>query len=94
MEQIKHRKSSLTLRSMSVLEILGNAIVHCEQNPGHTLFFRFSTNAPIGKERRHPGEELPDAWLEARPEARRRIASSDLGPTRFLEASNAVIPDA
>jgi hypothetical protein len=75
LEQIKHRESSLTLRSVSVLETLGNAIAHREQNPGHTLFFRYSTNAPIGKERRQPGEELPDAWLEARPEARRRTAS-------------------
>jgi hypothetical protein len=40
LEQIKHRESSLTLRSVSVLETLGNAIAHREPNPGHTLFFR------------------------------------------------------
>ncbi|MGL6194977.1 MAG: hypothetical protein ACRC2T_09170 [Thermoguttaceae bacterium] len=50
LEQVKHRDSTITLRSKSVLEAIKNAIVHRENNKTLDITVRFSTNATIGRE--------------------------------------------
>ena len=55
LEQVKHREQSVTLRSVSALEAIANAIEHRETHTGHKLVIRYSTNASIGKEHALPG---------------------------------------
>src|SRR3954465_1950514 len=37
LEQVKHRETNVTLRSVEVLEAISNAIEHRQQNVGHEL---------------------------------------------------------
>lgn len=54
LEQVKSLSSKVTLRTPSTLAALANCYDHREQNRGQKLVFRFTTNAPIGKERLSP----------------------------------------
>lgn len=60
LEQVKLRSKRLTLRSGEALEMLVNACEHRASNPSVGLLFRFSTNADIGRERRHPHPAWPE----------------------------------
>ena len=65
LEQVKHRESSLTLRSPEAIAALVNFFEHRLANPGETLRFRFVTNASSGHERHSPlPNRLPalEAW--------------------------------
>lgn len=57
LEQVKHREEALTLRTPAALEALANAITHRQRNPDVALFFRYTTNARITRER---ASGLPD----------------------------------
>lgn len=54
LEQIRHRGSSITLRSRSAIEALANATEHLESNSGVSLKFCYTTNASPASERRFP----------------------------------------
>ena len=65
LEQVKHRASSLTLRSPEAIAALVNFFEHRLANPGESLRFRFVTNASSGHERHSPlPNRLPalEAW--------------------------------
>ncbi len=71
LEQVKHLKSNLTMRSVVVLEAMANAIRHRNENVGHKLVIRFSTNARIGREQGLPagtpaGIGLLELWEKLR----------------------------
>src|SRR5450755_1205286 len=51
LEQVKHRTSSLTLRSPEAIAALVNFFEHRTANPDVSLHFRFVTNASSGHER-------------------------------------------
>jgi energy-coupling factor transporter ATP-binding protein EcfA2 len=51
LEQVKHRETSVTLRSDSARIALANAYAHFLENPGLDLVFRYTTNADAGVER-------------------------------------------
>ena len=86
LEQVKHRDSSITLRSEETLEFICNAISHVEENPTLRLWFCYSTNARIVAERpnpfpnRTPGLQL---WEDCRDGYiagdERRIACQSIG---------------
>ena len=59
MEQLKHKKRAVTLRSADALEAIANFCGHRKVNPGANLRFRFLTTAAITKER--------TPWLGDRP---------------------------
>jgi len=68
LEQIKHRESSVTLRSTSVIEFLAAAVEHRAKNPGLALRFRFLTTATPGIEKPTPFSPRRSAllhWLDA-----------------------------
>ncbi len=71
LEQVKHRESSLTLRSPETIAALVNFFEHRRANPGAFLQFRFVTNAPCGHEQHSPlPNRLPaiEAWERLRQE--------------------------
>jgi len=51
MEQVKRRDGAITLRSNSVRSALANFFEHHRRNPEVELRFRFTTNAPAGREK-------------------------------------------
>lgn len=51
LEQIKHRITSVTLRTTAALEAMASALEHIQANPGVLLHVRYTTNAQIGAER-------------------------------------------
>ncbi len=80
LEQVKHRESRLTLLTTGALEALANYYEHRRANPTVTLYFRYTTNAPIGHEKKGnfpDGMEGIRAWELLRqrrlPAARVRI---------------------
>lgn len=54
LEQVKHRETSITLRSSAVLEALANFHDHLVHESGNELRFRFLTNAAVGSEQLNP----------------------------------------
>jgi hypothetical protein len=50
-EQVKYRDLQLALRAPAALEALANAVAHRQANPELTLFFWYTTNAGVGRER-------------------------------------------
>ena len=69
LEQVKHRASSLTLRSPEAITALVNFFEHRTTNPGESLRFRFVTNASSGHEQHSPlPNRLPaiEAWERLR----------------------------
>ena len=81
LEQVKHRVSSLTLRSPEAIEALVNFFVHRQTNPGAVLYFRFVTNAACTQERPSPlPNHLPgiEAWERLRQEQGDQEALRDL----------------
>ncbi|HET8587690.1 MAG TPA: hypothetical protein VFM74_07435 [Candidatus Limnocylindria bacterium] len=63
-EQVKHRARPVTLHSAAAVAAIANAIEHRTENPDLALTFRYTTNAPVGRERgvprrqRVPGIEI------------------------------------
>lgn len=68
LEQVKHRDSSITLRSDAAVEAIANAVEHRAANPAARLLFRFTTNARAGRERLSPlrGTAAIEAWEQVR----------------------------
>ena len=64
LEQVKRLDDNVTLRSGEILTAIANYIHHRSANPGHLVFFRFTSTANVGVERpalspeRTPGIEL------------------------------------
>ncbi len=54
LEQIKHRETTITLRTGAVIEALGNFHDHRQHNPNEDLRFCFLTNATVGCEQLNP----------------------------------------
>ncbi len=54
LEQIKHRETSITLKTPEVLSAIANFVEHRHNNPNFNLIFRFTTNTKIGKEQLTP----------------------------------------
>jgi hypothetical protein len=50
LEQVKHRDSSITLRSPESVTAIACFVEHCLTNPTADLIFQFTTNTKIGKE--------------------------------------------
>jgi len=59
LEQVKHRETNITLRSVPVLETIKNAIEHRANNKALDITVRFSTNANIGREQSALMKQLP-----------------------------------
>ncbi len=53
-QQIKHRTTSVTLRSPSALEAIVHFTEHRRNNPNMKLLFQYVTNAPVGQEELSP----------------------------------------
>jgi hypothetical protein len=51
LEQVKRLEGNVTLRNGDVLTAIANFLHHRSANPGHALFFRFTSTADIGIER-------------------------------------------
>src|SRR4051794_23444890 len=51
LEQVKHRKQSITLRSEAARSALANFFEHRRHNLDTALRFRFTTTARVGRER-------------------------------------------
>ena len=67
LEQVKHRKSNITLNQEVVLEILLNFFVHKSNNPSKKILFRFVTNTVFGIERPSlfsDGKGGIEVWIE------------------------------
>jgi hypothetical protein len=60
LEQVKQRTTALTLTSEEALSTLAGAVEHINNNPGANYFFRYVTNAGVGKERRALTPELSE----------------------------------
>lgn len=65
LEQVKRRKSNLTLRSAAALESIANFCEHRHTNPGTRLQFRFVTTAHEGRENDWEGDANGIATWEA-----------------------------
>lgn len=69
LEQVKHRDKGLTLRSTEAMEALANYYSYRANHPQTLLFFRFTTNAQIGREQLSPmPNRMPalSAWEQLR----------------------------
>jgi tetratricopeptide (TPR) repeat protein len=69
LEQVKYREASLTLKSPAAIGALACAVEHRCANPDFHLFFRYTTNAIIVRERSSPmPERMPAlvAWERLR----------------------------
>lgn len=54
LEQVKHRDSSITLKSSEAVTAIACFIDHRQTNSSANLLFRFTTNTEVGKEKRSP----------------------------------------
>jgi hypothetical protein len=54
LEQVKHRVSSITLKSSEAVTAIACFIDHRQTNPTANLLFRFTTNTEVGKEKLSP----------------------------------------
>jgi DNA replication protein DnaC len=69
LEQVKHRDSSITLRTPEAVAAIACFIEHCQSNPTADLIFQFTTNTKIVKERQCSlPERMPaiEAWERLR----------------------------
>ena len=96
LEQVKHREKSLTLRSPEAITAIACFLEHQQTNLKADIIFQFTTNAPIGQERRSPlGTKKPaiEAWEELRigKEERKKHDELIIGILQILK--NASKPD-
>src|SRR2546421_13086167 len=54
LEQVKHREQAVTLKTSGAIAAIVNFYEHRLSNPDLLLFFRYTTNALVGCERRSP----------------------------------------
>jgi hypothetical protein len=88
LEQVKHRKSTVTLWSAAAVGVIANAVTHRTQNPTLPMVIRFCTNATPATERPSPfPDRLPGilVWEGLRnPEQRNQQRLERLSGIRFL----------
>ena len=54
LEQVKHREEKITLKNPAAVTMIACAIEHIKTNPNSNLFFRYTTNAEVTRERLSP----------------------------------------
>ena len=102
LEQIKHRKSKLTLRSPECVEAIANFAQHRASNPDLNIRFLFTTTAFIGLERPSPFKDklaaievweslrrraIPNANVEERTAGIRKILKSASKPNGVADST-------
>jgi len=81
--QVKKRTNPVTLRSREAVSALASFREHIVNNPNQSLFFRYVTNARIGKDRLHPQQEqiaLIPLWEKIR---KRSLSASEITDSLF-----------
>lgn len=79
LEQVKHRDSSITLKTPEVVTAIACFVEHCLTNPDANLLFRFTTNTQVGREKLSPMPKKIKgitAWEEIR---QGNLQSSSIG---------------
>ena len=81
--QVKKRSGPVTLRSKEAVSALASFREHIVNNPNQSLFFRYVTNARVGKDRIHAQERIAliPLWEKIR---KRSLAASEIADSLLI----------